>query len=359
MSDRHRTIIDAAAIHANAAHLIRIAGVPLYAVVKADGYGHGAVTAARAALAAGATAVCVATLDEAVAVRDAIVGARVIVLSPIPPGREREVGGLELVVSTPAGVALARGRDDVRVHVKVDTGMGRWGLPLEEARELGDLLAAGGRLAGLASHLATSEEPDPTFTERQVERFAAVAATFPACPRHLANSGGALYHAATRFDAVRCGIALYGISPRDDPPAADGLRPALRLESAVVALRDLEPGDSSGYGRRLIARARQRIALVPVGYADGYPRALSGRADVIIRGRRMPIEATVSMDQLAVSVPADATVAIGDPVTLIGRDGGEEITLSELARRGGTVGYEIACCLRERAGRGWREVVGA
>jgi alanine racemase len=325
--------VDAAAVRANLARLRASHGGDVWAVVKADGYGHGAVDVGRAALEAGAIGLGVATLGEADALRAALPAARIMIVSPLIPG------AAERLAAVP----------DVRIHVKADTGMGRWGLTADEA--LAAAVVAGPRLAGLCSHLATSEERDTTFAEQQAARFRALADRFPPCPRHLANSGGALYLPSARFDAARCGIALYGISPRDEDPAADGLAPVLRWTSEVRTVRALAPGESSGYGRRVLADGPLLLAMVPVGYADGYPRRAAGGASVVIGGRACRVGA-VAMDQLAAIVPDDLGVAPGDEVTLVGPGAGIEA----LARATGTIGYEIACGLRHRPDRGEREV---
>ena len=339
----------------------RLDGGDLWAVVKADGYGHGAVPVGAAALEAGAAGLAVATLREAERLRAAHPAARIMVMSPLEPGEERRAGGYELVVSTAEGWDRVRGLPDVRLHVKVDTGMGRWGLDPEAALEVGRTLVAERRprLAGLMSHLATAEDPDTRYAEAQIERFREVASVFPPCPRHLANSAGTLRLPDARFDGGRCGIALYGVAPDDGDPARDSLVPALSWTSRVAAVRRLEPGESSGYGRRLVAEVPSRVAIVPVGYADGYPRILSGRSDVLIRGRRCPVQATVSMDALAATIPDGLEVEVGDVVTLLGRDGGERIGAEELGRLAGTIGYEIVCRLRTRPDRDRREAVSA
>jgi alanine racemase len=231
--------------------------------------------------------------------------------------------------------------------------MHRWGLEPEEALAAGHRLADGGcpglELAGLMSHLATADAVDPVFLDAQVARFRALAASFPACPRHLANSAATLRAPRARFDAVRCGIALYGVSPFEGDPAADGLTPAMRWTSQVVDVKELAPGESAGYGRRLMADRRLRIALVPVGYGDGYPRALSGRGDVLVRGRRRRVAATVSMDQLSAVV--DDEVAAGDEVVLLGEQGAERVGPEELGGLVGTLGYEIVCRAGARPAR--------
>jgi alanine racemase len=349
---RHTLEIDLGAVRANAKRLREAAGgAALYAVVKADGYGHGAVDCGRAALDGGAERLCVATIEEAEDLRAALgPEVPVVVLAPLVPGEERRADGFEIVVSSPEGLArLGAAGVAAAIHVKADTGMGRWGMSSDDALAAGRTLAAGAlaplRLAGLCSHLATADDPDQAFLDDQVRRFTELEAVFPPCPRHLANSAATLWAPQARWDAVRCGIALYGVSPSDGDPAADGLEPVMRWTARVGAVRALASGQSSGYGRRLVADAPTTVALVPVGYADGYPRALSGRADVLIGGRRRRVAATLSMDQLAAVVDPD--VAVGDEVVLLGRQGDARIGPEELGRLAGTIGYEICC----RAGR--------
>jgi alanine racemase len=353
--------IDLSAVHANAQRLIEsAAGSLLWAVVKADGYGHGAVECAGAALSAGAERVCCATLEEASELREGLgQDVPIVVLSPLRPGEETEVGGFEIVVSSLEDYArLSATGVACDVHVKADTGMGRWGMAPGDALAVGRALAGGSgplRLAGVMSHLATADD-DPAFAAVQTAVFAELARAFPPCPRHLANSAAALTLADTHFDAVRCGIALYGVSPFDRDPSEYGLRPALRWTSRVAGVRELGPGQSAGYGRRLIATYAQRVASVPVGYADGYPRLASGRADVLVRGRRRPVAATVSMDQLTCVVDGD--VQLGDEVVLIGAQGDERITAEELAGHAETIGYEIVCGTELAVRRGRRTYVG-
>lgn len=354
MIDRSLVEIDRAAVRHNV-RLLRRRVARLWAVVKCDGYGHGAEVVAGAALEAGAIGLGVATVAEALPLRRAFPEARVMILSPLQPGEEDDLDGCEAMASTPDGAARLL-QSGAGVHVKVDSGMGRWGLHPSAALEIGRQLARDGRLRGLASHLATAEEVDTSFFDEQMRRFREVAATFPDCPRHIANSAGLLYH-PTAYEEGRAGIAVYGISPRGDAPGADGLRPVLSWRSSVTSVRDLAAGESSGYGRRFVAAERRQVALVPVGFGDGYPRSASGVGEVLIGHRRMRVAATVSMDQLTVAVPRGAGVAPGDPVTLIGRDGSEEVTASEVAARAGTIAYEVVCGLRVARGR--RAVVDA
>ena len=338
----HRSLvtIDVGAIRRNAARLADIVRpAELWAVVKADGYGHGAVDAARGALEGGATALCVATVGEALALRRGFADIRVVVLGPfaddeVATAREAR---LELVVSDD------RVPEDVDVHLKLDTGMGRWGL--------GELPEPGRRVVGLMTHLATSDT-DRAFAREQLERF--LEATEPCagrCIRHVANSAAALTLPAARLDAVRCGIALYGIDPEGEDAGRWGLEPALRWESELAQVRRLAPGASTGYGRRFVAVEETWIGIVPVGYADGFRRDMTG-AEVLVGGDRVQVVGTVSMDALAVRLPGPASV--GTPVTLVG-DG---ITLEAHARVAETIGYELACGVRASEERSTRKVVG-
>ncbi|HEX2427860.1 MAG TPA: alanine racemase [Gaiellaceae bacterium] len=333
--ERSSFTLDLGAVRRNAATLLRAAGgAELWAVVKAEGYGHGAVDVSKAAVEAGATALCVATLPEALHLRAALRNARIIVMGPVS---DREIGEaraarLELVA------ADGRIPQGLPVHVKVDTGMGRWGLS--------ELPAPTRDVVGVMSHLASAES-DPAFTQLQVERFREATAGLEALTRHIANSAATLRYAETRFDAVRCGIALYGISPFGAAPTEEGLQPTLRWESYVALVKRLEPGDSTGYGRRFVADRATWIGVVPVGYADGFRRDMTG-TDVVVEGVRRRVVGTISMDALAVILDGD--VAVGTPVTLVG-DG---ILIEEHARVAGTIGYEIAVGLNTRSGRARR-----
>ena len=352
---RATVTVDLAAVAANIGRL-REAAAPaeVWAVVKADGYGHGATAVGRTAITAGAERLCVATWDEARDLRDELGDVPVLVMGPLVPGQESEVEGVDVTVTSVEGFARLRAaaRSPLGVHVKADTGMGRWGMAADDALRVGEQLADGDvlGLGGLMSHLA-SADADEAFTRSQIERFGELAARFPPCPRHIANSAAVLRFPEARFDAVRCGIAVYGLSPFGADPADDGLAPAIRLESFVAEVKVLAAGDSAGYGRRLVASEPTWIGLVPAGYADGVPRILSGRADVLVRGRRRRVAATVSMDQLTFVIGAECDVEPGDAVTLIGEDGGERILAEEWARLAGTINYEIVTSLAPRPRR--------
>lgn len=331
-------------------------------MIKANAYGHGAIDVAYAAMAAGATKLCTATLDEARAVRVELPIVPLLVLSPLKAGEEDMVSevGCAVTVSTLEGWDRLRYRHEVDVHVKVNTGMGRWGLSGAEALAIGEQILAGPRperLAGLMSHLATADEADRTFVDLQAETFRAIAAVFPPCPRHLSNSAAALRYPDLAFDAVRPGLAVYGIDPLGVSGVDYGLVPVMRWTSTVRSVRALAAGESTGYGRRFIADASCQVALIPIGYADGYPRRLSGVGEVLIRGQRCRVAATVSMDQLAAVLPRGLEVKEGDEVVLLGVDGDDVVSAEELARHVGTVPYEIICGVRATLERGDREVL--
>jgi alanine racemase len=245
--------------------------------------------------------------------------------------------GLELTV-----VAAGPLPEGLPLHLKLDTGMGRWGLS--------ELAAPGKSVVALMTHFASSES-DVGFTRLQLERFLEATAPHAHLARHAANSAAALGLPETRLDAVRCGIALYGVDPFGEDARAHGLRPVLRWESEVVRVVELGPGESTGYGRRFVAAEPVRVGIVPVGYADGFSRDLSG-TDVLVEGVRSSVVGTISMDAFAVVLPAG--VGAGAAVTLIG-DG---VTLEEHARVAGTIGYELACRVRTEPSRSVRMVVG-
>jgi alanine racemase len=336
--ERSRFTLDLGAVRRNAATLLRAAeGAELWAVVKAEGYGHGAVDVSNAALEGGATALCVATLPEALHLRAALRNARILVMGPVS---EREIGEAR-VARLEVVAADARIPEGVPVHLKLDTGMGRWGLT--------EISAPTRDVVGVMSHLASAES-DPAFTALQIDRFREAAAPLVALTRHIANSAATLRYAEARFDAVRCGIALYGISPFGTDPGADALEPALRWESYLALVKQLEPGESTGYGRRFVADRPTWIGIVPVGYADGFRRDMTG-TDVLVDGARRPVVGTISMDALAVAL--DAELPIGAPVTLVG-DG---ILIEDHARVAGTIGYEIATGLNTGSGRAQRVAI--
>ncbi len=343
------------------------------AVVKANGYGHGAVTVARVALEAGATWLGVACVAEARELRAAGLRAPILVFGPLN-GTELEMAvavGADVVVWSERFLAEAI-RLGAGVHVKFNSGMSRLGVGEDKARLLCGTAAAAGRLAGLMSHFATADEADTTFFEYQLERFTALAAelgaVYPNLLCHTANSAATLRGPRTHFGMVRTGIAMYGLAPSNDDPFKDDLRPAMRLSSYVAAVRLVAPGESVGYGRRFVADEPARIAIVPIGYADGVSRALTNRGEVLVAGRRCRITGTISMDQLTVRLPDDHGKP-GDEVVLFGTaDGGKaaaggaaddpgaapRILCEEVARLLETINYEIVCDVGPRVVRRYR-----
>ena len=337
---RSEVTIDLRALARNVRTLVRVLdGAELWAVVKADAYGHGAVDCAGAALDAGAAALCVATVAEALELRVAYPDRRILVLGPVTPdelGRAREA---RLAVTVVDG----RIPDGVEVHLKLDTGMGRWGLS--------ELPAPTRNVAGVMTHLATADT-DAAFARVQLERFREATAGLPNVVRHAANSAAALRLPESRLDAARCGIALYGLSPFGTDAAEDGLEPVLAWRSELAQVKELRPGESTGYGRRFVAERDTWIGIVPVGYGDGFRRDLTG-AELLVDGARVPVVGVVSMDALAVVLPGE--LAVGAEVTIVGPGA----PLEAHARVAGTITYELACGIGSSPVRTRRTVVPA
>jgi alanine racemase len=359
--------VDPAAIEHNVAVVRNAAGgTPVWAVVKADGYGHGALLAAEAALRGGADGLCVALVQEGVQLREAGVSAPVLVFGEQPPA-ELDAAVRHDLVSTVYSLGqmaeldtVARGAGVVHpVHLKIDSGMHRVGCDPTDAVAIAEAVVAapGLRLEGVYSHLAVADEPGHPFTAQQVAVFDAVLAELAAAgvhPEvvHLANSAGALAHPLARRSLVRAGIALYGISPGPGvDPLAVALRPALSLHARVSMVRRVRSGEGISYGLRHTFATDTTVAVLPIGYADGVPRGLFAvGAEVLLGGRRRPIVGVVTMDQLMVDMGVD-DVAVGDHAVLIGRQGDDEITATEWADRLGTIGYEIVCGISRRIER--------
>jgi len=331
--------IDLGAVRRNVKRLLDVlGGAELWAVVKANGYGHGAVDVGAAALSGGASVLCVATVEEGIELREEFRQERILVMGPTATNREIALArdaGLELVVSTqeiPEGVS---------VHLKLDTGMGRWGL--SELPEPQD------GVVGLMSHLA-SADCDAVFTATQIERFREATEPYRHLTRHLANSAGALRFPDSRFDAARCGVAIYGLSPFGGDPGEDGLEPAMHWASQLAQVRQLAAGESTGYGRRFIAERPTWIGIVPIGYADGFRRDLTGTV-VRVGGEPRRVVGTISMDALAVEL--DRQLPIGTPVTLLGHG----VLAEDHARVAGTINYELVCGINSDSARARRVVV--
>jgi alanine racemase len=337
---RSEIAIDLGALRRNVKTLLRaLEGAELWAVVKANAYGHGAVDCAGAALGAGATALCVATVPEALVLRGEFPGTRILVMGPaanreVAQARDAE---LALVVSgdeIPEGVA---------VHVKLDTGMGRWGVS--------ELPALTREVVGVMTHLATADS-DVEYARVQVERFRAATEPLSHLQRHVANSAAALRLPEAHFDAARCGIALYGLSPFGEDPVADGLEPVLSWTTEVAQAKLLRAGESTGYGRLFVAERDTWVGILPVGYADGFRRDLTG-TEVRVGGERRQVVGAVSMDATAVELAGP--VPAGTPVTLVGRG----VPLEEHARVAGTLTYELACGIDSSPTRARRVIMDA
>jgi alanine racemase len=353
--------VDVGSIERNCARLAAVAApARLCAVVKADGYGHGAVPAARAALAGGAPWLAVATAAEAAELRAAGLDGPLLVMGALSDSE------LDIALGARADVvawreefvaAVARRGADVGVHVKLDSGMGRLGTrdPEEGTRVAEAVAAADGlRLAGAMTHFATADEDDPSFMREQLATFrpwaSALAAAHPGLLLHAANSAGALREPAARFDMVRCGIAVYGMDPFHRDPAAHGLAPALELTSYVAEVKRCLPGQSAGYGRRFVADRETWIGTIPIGYGDGVRRGLTNNADVLVDGRRVPLVGTVSMDNITVDLGPDPPPR-GAEAVLIGARGAERLLAEDMAARLGTINYEITCGISPRVPR--------
>jgi alanine racemase len=320
---RSELTIDLGAVRRNARRLLEaLDGSALWAVVKADGYGHGAVDVAAAALGSGASALCVATVAEAVELRHEFPTARIVVLGPAE--------GRDVALARDAALELCASTDEipegVRVHLKLDTGMGRYGLS--------ELPEPPVEVVGLMTHLATADS-DADFARRQIELFRSWTDGHAHLTRHVANSAAALRLPESHLDAARCGVALYGLSPFGEDASVDGLEPALQWHSHVALVKRLEPGESTGYGRRFVAEQPTWIGIVPVGYADGFRRDLMSTI-VRVEGEPRRVLGAVSMDSFAVELGEE--VPLGTPVVLVGRG----VTLEDHARTAGTINYELA-----------------
>jgi alanine racemase len=335
--------IDLGAIQRNCSRLPK----PLCAVVKANAYGHGAGPAAEAALAGGASWLAVATAAEAAELRALGIGAPLLVMGALTHD--------DLGTALDAGADVVAWSEEVaaaapRIHVKLDTGMGRLGTKdLDLARRL----AARPNVVGLMTHFATADERGDDLFPAQLAAFSEFVDSVATGDEivHAANSAAALREPKSHLDMVRCGVAIYGLDPFQENPDAHGLEPALSLHSWVATVRRLEPGESVGYGRRWTADAPTWVATVPIGYGDGWRRGLTNNADVLIRGRRHPIVGAVSMDNVTVALGAGSDVEVDDEVVLIGRQGEERILAEEVARRLGTINYEVTTGLLPRIPR--------
>jgi len=359
--------IDTGAVQRNCARLASelAQGPELCAVIKADGYGHGADACAAAALTGGATRLAVATGIEAAEIGRRFAHVPLLTMGALGPE------DLDAALSAGSEVAVWRSGflghvadraraqgSKARIHVKYDSGMGRLGT--RDPSEVLALLRACAESpelepAGVWTHFATADEPGSDFFDEQLDRFGTVAgaakAEFPGIVAHAANSAAVFRDRRSHFDMVRCGVAVYGLDPFQGDPAERGLDPALSLRSYVADVKRFEPGDSAGYGRTWRAEAPTWVGVLPLGYGDGVRRGLSNNAEVLVRGRRHPLVGTVSMDNVTIDLGSDTDVEPGDEAVLIGSQGEETIRAEELAERLGTINYEITCGISARVPR--------
>jgi len=354
--------VDLGAVRHNVSTLKRRApNARLMAVVKADAYGHGSVEVACACAEAGADSLAVVTVEEGAELRRAGLEAPILVFTDLLPDRLPPAEEHRLAVtahSIPSARRIAAHRD-LEAHLKVNTGMNRWGVEPSEVGEARKIL--GSRLTGVYTHFASADS-DEGATRRQIERFESVLAAQPfgGVLVHAANSAATLWHPRSHYDSVRPGVALYGLHPAGDEgdPAAENLRPAMTLKSYVAGVRRLAPGDGVSYGLTFLAEAPMYAATVPVGYAEGYRRALSGRGEALIRGQRRRLLGRVTMDACVFGVDED--VGVGDEVVLLGGQGEGRIGAEELGSRAGTINYEITTGVNpRRVERSYEDVRGS
>jgi alanine racemase len=331
------------------------------AVVKADAYGHGAVGVSRVMEAAGVDWLGVALLEEGAEIRRAGVKIPILVLGTARPAKIALYRHYRLTptISSMAELTLwrewtAAQHNPTQIHLKVDTGMGRLGVAMEEAPQALEMIRTHPRLAlaGILSHFGDADVPGSPRNTTQEDRFAEVLALLTAEEResviiHMANSAAALHRPASRLGLVRLGIAIYGIDPIDTVP---DLQPVMSVRARIVHLKEVPAGTALSYGGRTVTQRRSRIAVVPVGYADGYSWRLTGKAEALVREQRVPLAGSVTMDMTLLDV-TDAGAELGDQVVLLGRQGHEEVTALELAKHAETISWEILCHLGLRLPR--------
>lgn len=360
--------IDLGAIRHNVQEYRRVLGpaVEICAVVKADAYGHGAVPVARAALQAGATRLAVALGEEGFALRQAGITAPILVLGYTPPAMAEALVAQDIAATVfrmdsviALGAAAQRLGKTAQVHVKIDTGMSRIGIPAEDGGEFCRQVAAvpGIAVEGIFSHFASADAPDLRFAREQLQRFRlaldlADAAGVRPIIRHMANSAGAVLLPEARLDMIRLGIGLYGLLPAAALADKISLRPAMQLKARIVQLKEVSAGTPVSYGCTFVAPRPSRIATLPLGYADGWSRRLSGLAQVLIRGRRAPLVGRICMDQCMVDVTDIPEAEAGDEALLFGS---ADLSTDEVAELLGTIHYEVVCMVGKRVRREYRD----
>ena len=360
--------IDQAALAHNVRQLKKLLAskTQLMAVVKADAYGHGATMVARSALDAGAGGLCVATVQEGIQLREAGIEAPILLLGATnTPEQVRAIAYWQLqpTICTPQQAlvfseTLSCLKKTLLVHLKLDTGMSRLGMPWQEARQFVELVK---RLPYLEiksvySHLATADSLDPTVMRLQHQRFEEAIAQLHSAgitpPRlHLANSAATLTDPALHYDLVRVGLALYGLYPAEHLRGAIDLKPVMQVKARVTQVKTIPPGTGVSYGYQFIAERQMRLAVIGIGYADGIPRNLSNKMTVLIRGKQVRQIGTITMDQLMLDVSEIPDLQTGEVVTLIGQDGDLSISADDWAQSLGTISWEILCSFKHRLPR--------
>ena len=360
--------IDRAALSHNVRQLRQILApqTQLIAVVKADAYGHGAIMVAKTALESGAAGLCVATVEEGIQLREAGIEAPILLLGATNTPKQAlaiAYWKLEPTICTPQQAlifseTLANLNTTLSVHLKLDTGMSRLGMPWQQATEFAQLIQSLHHLkiASIYSHLATADSLDPTIMEQQHQRFKAAISQLHAAgivpPRlHLANSAATLADPKLHYDLVRVGLALYGLYPAEHLRHLIHLKPVMQVKARVTQVKTIPPGTGVSYGYKFIAQQQMRLAVVGIGYADGIPRLLSNQMIVLIRGQKVQQIGTITMDQLMLDVTEIPDLQTGEVVTLIGRDGDAEISADDWANTLGTISWEILCGFKHRLPR--------
>jgi len=360
--------IDLPALQHNVQQLTRHIGpqTALMAVVKADAYGHGAIAIAQAALAAGAQWLGVATVPEGVELREAGLTAPILIMGAVNSREEVDAIAhwrLQPTLVSPKQAlvfseALGAGAASLPVHLKIDTGMSRLGFDWQQAAEFVQFVQRLPHLHihSVYSHLATADAPDPTIMRQQHQRYEAVLAQVDALgitlpKRHLANSAATLADAHLHYDMVRVGLALYGLYPAEHLRSRLDLRPVMQVKARITHLKEIQPGTGVSYGHTFVADRPMRLAVVGIGYADGVPRALSNRINVLVNGRSAPQIGNITMDQLMIDVTQIPHLQEGSVVTLLGQDGGQCITADHWAELTHTISWEILCGFKHRLPR--------
>jgi alanine racemase len=360
--------IDLGALQHNVQQLTQHVGTrsALMAVVKADAYGHGAVTIAQSALAAGAQWLGVATVPEGVELREAGIAAPILIMGAVNHGEEVEAIAhwrLQPTLVSPKQAlvfseALGTEGASLPVHLKIDTGMSRLGFPWQRAAEFVQFVRRLPHLhiSSVYSHLATADDPDPTILRQQHQRYeAAIAQLLPQLSHrpklHLANSAATLAYPDLHYDMVRVGLALHGLYPAPHLASTLPLRPVMQVKARITHLKDIQPGTGVSYGHTFVAPHPMRIAVVGIGYADGVPRALSNQMSVLVNGQRVTQIGNITMDQLMIDVTHVPDLQEGSVVTLLGKDGEHTITADHWADLTGTISWEILCSFKHRLPR--------